>query len=446
MDETGGVPAGGGPERPHVPPIPPVVEHAAPVEPDGPVETKEHVPPLAELGTPRMQPIPERRRWPIVVAIVAVVLLLVASAAFAVWRLAGSPAPPSAAPGGSSSGSVTTLGAGTAATSSPGATAAPGTSSTAGGGVGLTTAPGSADPFVTKPIARARLIAYRRDSAEWVADDAGADRRRVSSFAEGVFALSPDGTRLALVDPEAHFLSIVNVATGRETTIGPAEDRMPSWAPDGAWLAYTGLSKGTRAVMRVGRDGTAPAVLAVGFAPQVTPDGKSVYFLQPGHDTGGLLTRTDATVGGQPVTIVVPEVVSAFALSGKALVYSTGQGAQALIWRSGLDGSEAVRLVAPPKDPAASGYANLILSPDGRLLLFGRTGDDGYSRISVVALTGGAPVELSSRKDDYPMGWTVDSARVVFVSGNSFQGEKTDVVTVKPNGAQRRVIVPGGSL
>jgi Tol biopolymer transport system component len=249
---------------------------------------------------------------------------------------------------------------------------------------------------------------------------------------------------LAVVDPETQYLSIVNVASGKVTTVGPAEDRMPSWAPDGAWFAYTGLRDGSRVVMRAGRDGTAPTVLALGFAPQVSADSKSVYFLQPGSDTGGLLARTEAAVGGRPVTLVVSEVVSAFALSEKSLVYSTGQGAQALIWRSGLDGTGAVRLVEPPADSVASGYANLMLSPDGKLLLFSRTGDDGYSRMEAASVAGGVPVELSSLKDDYPMGWTVDSARIVFVSGNAFQGEHTDVATVKPDGTLRRVIVPGG--
>jgi Tol biopolymer transport system component len=399
-----------------------------------------------------MQPIPERRRWPIVLGIVVLVALAAAGVAYAAWRMAGSPAPTALTPGGSSSGSAIATGSSPASTGSPDATSSsaatspvPGSSaSTSALGKGSNTTPGTTP---SKPLARARVIAYRRDGALWVADDTGGDRRKVVAGAgEGPFALSPDGTRLAWVDPEAQFLSIFDVATGKETTVGPAENRAPAWAPDGAWLAYTGLLKDARVVMRVGRDGSMRTTLAAGYAPQVSADSKSVYFLQTGQDMGGPLVRTEAAVGGRPVTVVVSQLVSAFALSDKVLAYTTGQGAGATIQLATLDGGSPSRLVGAPKDTSASGYGSLTLSPDSAMLFFARTGDDGYSRMAVVPLGGGSPKDLSSRKDDYPMGWTVDSARIVFVSGNAFQGEKTDVVSVTPNGTQRTVLVAGAGL
>ena len=473
MDEPRTPPGAGDSGRRHIPPIPPTAPLPEPdrtyaeepaasgpaLAPADDCAATAGAPPaelprtaVQELGRPQMQPIPEHRRWPLIVAVGVAVLVILGGVAWAALRISG---PPSRGPGSSAGGpgsSVSTTGgpagvatSGATATGTPGAAGT--TTTPGGGGAGSSTGPGATGPgSATNPLARARLIAYRRDSALWVADDTGADRRRVGPYAQGVFALSPDGTRLAVMDPAANFLSIVDVATGRETTVGPAENRLPSWAPDGSWLAYTGLLKGQRTVMRVGRDGTSRATLASGFGPQVSADGKSVYFLTLGQDAGGSLARTDAAVGGRPVTVVVAGAVSAFAVSADWLACSTGQGTQASIVRARPDGTQAVRLVGVPRDPSASGYANLILSPDSRTLLYAGTGDDGYSRMSAVSLAGGSPVGFSARKDDYPMGWTVDSARIVFVSGNSFQGEQTDVVTVRADGTQRHVIVPGGGL
>ena len=50
----------------------------------------------------------------------------------------------------------------------------------------------------------------------------------------------------------------------------------------------------------------------------------------------------------------------------------------------------------------------------------------------LVPITGGSPVSLSSRRDDYPLKWSVSGKDILFIEGNAFQGESTALFHMSP--------------
>jgi Tol biopolymer transport system component len=90
--------------------------------------------------------------------------------------------------------------------------------------------------------------------------------------------------------------------------------------------------------------------------------------------------------------------------------------------------------------------ARLCASPDGAYLAYAESGDDGYSRAFVYDVAKRTSVALSVRRDTYPVCWTHDGSRVLFVEGNAFQGEATALMSARPDGMGRAVLVAGAGL
>ncbi|MDP2400994.1 MAG: hypothetical protein Q8M66_03365, partial [Actinomycetota bacterium] len=110
------------------------------------------------------------------------------------------------------------------------------------------------------------------------------------------------------------------------------------------------------------------------------------------------------------------------------------------------DGTSDRRLVGPPATQRPFAYGHLTLSPNAEYLLFAEVGDDGYSRAFVAPVTGGSVRALTVRRDTYPVGWSADGSRIFFIEGNAFQGESTALMSVRPDGTGRRVIVEGAGF
>ncbi len=400
------------------------------------------MPPLELGGGPVAYEVP-RHRWVLIAAIAVVAVLLLGGAAFAYWRWGTGPIPglsgrghgarstassSTTSPAGEATESAEASGSGEA-TSSEGATKAP--------------VPVPAGEIAAPP--REPFVAYRADGAVWVAGEDGTSRRRVADSASGSYALSPDGSRLAVIDGVAKRLTIVDVASGHSYDAGPAEDLQPDWSPDSTFLVFTSFRDGRRSVVRVARDGSVPKVLAAGAAGQVSPDGKSVYLIQASSaGEGGPLVKTGSKRGGSAATIM-DQTVYDFTLSPGGVAYVTGVSRRSL-WRCELDGSLPVKLLDAPQDQGAYTYARPRISPDGTLLVVDRAGDDGFARMSVLPFSGGSARDLSPRRDDYPVQWTVDGKRILFVTGNADSGEPTDLMSVTPDGSKRDVVVAGAGL
>ena len=121
------------------------------------------------------------------------------------------------------------------------------------------------------------------------------------------FDLSPDGRKVAIgvgnrvegdiwvLDLERGTRARLTSAVGRETAT--------SWSPDGAYIYYTHSDdEGIAHVMRKAADGTGEAeTMAKGQLPFVSPDGKYIFYLIVGADTGADLAFFPLEGDGKPV-------------------------------------------------------------------------------------------------------------------------------------------------
>lgn len=287
---------------------------------------------------------------------------------------------------------------------------------------------------------RARAIAYRRDGLVCVADESGAGERTLAHSAAGRFALSPDGSTLALIDAVAKTLALVPASGGATVTVGPALSAPPAWAPDSSWLAYTAPGPSVR---RVDADGSDDLELLSGRFPVVSLDGRYVVAAAEEASGGGVLVWHEGAV----VRLPTAAVLSGLACDGKTVFYATvsSSDSTASLRAVALDGTNDRVLVSVPAMPRVSGFRDLVLSPDGRWLAYAEYGDDEYSRVFVVPTAGGVPTALSLRRDCYPLGWSADGSRLFLVEGNAYQGEPTSLVEVRPDGSGRRLVREGAA-
>jgi hypothetical protein len=289
-------------------------------------------------------------------------------------------------------------------------------------------------------------IAYRKDGKLYVSAENGGGEQEVAASGRGAFTLSPDGTRLAWIDVADAALHVTEVG-GEDIVVGVAEDVAPSWAPDSAWLVFTVPSEQGSIVYRVKADGSTPEMLAPGHSARVSGDGQSVALIAsagPGQP-GDVVVVDDE--GDRLGHIAGAMAVEAVPVRG-VIVYSVAGGKDAEEIRAAdPDGTDVMTLVGPARLGVPAVYAQLEPSPDEELLKYAATGDDGYSRVYVVELSGTpTPLALSIRRDTYPLRWASDARNLFIVEGNAFQGEKTSVIRVSEGGLGRTVVVEGGGL
>lgn len=281
---------------------------------------------------------------------------------------------------------------------------------------------------------RAPLVAYRRDGALCVAAEDGTGEQAVVASADGVFSLSPDGSRLAFVDTATGVLALADVASGVVVPVGTALHDTPSWAPDSAWLVYTAPGP---AVMRVTRSGAGTAQLFAGSLPSVSVANGTVVAAAA---SGELAVWRD----GALTLLPAPGTITGLATDGASVWCGslTAEG-QASLCAGAIGGSDKRVVVASPQSTRAVTFSDLLLSSDATQLAFAEHGDDGYSRMFAVPAGGGSVTGLSVRRDCYPLRWTVDGAAVMFIEGNAFQGDPTALMRVTPTGGSRRPLIDG---
>lgn len=301
------------------------------------------------------------------------------------------------------------------------------------------------------PVAgRAPLIAYRAGGAIWVSGQYGGSAREVYRASAGPFALSPNGLWLAAVDPGAGVLRIVDVASGTTRPVGPASPVRPVWSSDSSFLVYMRTSPaGAGEAWRVGADGRSPRLAVTGERGRPLWRGGSVVAAPA---AGGEATVIGVFSEGHPLRAGHP-VRPLEVCPGDGLYFYVDAGTPA---QDGAvvpslrsvrpDGRGERTLVASPMSGARAVFAELMVSPDGSWLAYAEVGDDGFSRLFAIRVSGGAPVGLSPRLDGYPLGWSADGTEVFLVEGNALQGEATRVSAVHPDGSGRRVVVEGGGL
>jgi len=295
------------------------------------------------------------------------------------------------------------------------------------------TAPGTVEVQPVQP-GRAPLVAYRREGWLCVAGEDGAGERRIVASATGVFSLAPSGTALAYVDASAGTLVIADLAAGTSVNVGPALQAPPSWSSDSAWIAYTGPGP---SVMRVTRFGSYGTELFAGTLPTVSVRDATVVGLAPGGEivvwTASGSSRVSAT-----------GTVTGLATNGATIFYGAiAEGGAVSLRAMGVDGRGDRAVISGASSSRQVTLGDLMLSPSQELLAYAEVSDDGYSRLFALATSGGAATALSVRRDCYPLRWTADGSAILYIEGNSFQGDPTALMRVRADGGSRRLLVSG---
>ncbi len=297
-------------------------------------------------------------------------------------------------------------------------------------------APGAGATVVppASALGYAPLVSYRRDGWLCVAAEDGTGERRVVASAAGVQTLSPDGGALAFVDAGSGVLAIADVASGALVAVGPALQDPPSWSPDSGWLAYT--APGPK-VVRVTRFGTSATDAFAGSMPSVSVRDATIVGVGASGEVA--VWRAGA------VTSVRPSgTVTGLATDGATIYYGAMAASGAASLRAvGTDGKGDRALLGKPDSTRAVTFGEIIVAPDASQLAYAERSDDGFSRMFAVPAGGGGASSLCVRRDCYPLRWTADSRAVLFIEGNSFQGDPTALMRVTPTGTARRLLVAG---
>ncbi|RJQ56422.1 MAG: hypothetical protein C4521_00380 [Actinobacteria bacterium] len=305
----------------------------------------------------------------------------------------------------------------------------------------------------------AATLVFQRDGALWAAreDGTGKETRLLSFSDTGTYLLSPDRTLLAFTTSkgEQKPLFVAELATGKvrklaETTRAK-QGQSYAWSPEGERLAYTvpvyrRSALAGENIYSIRADGAEKRLV-------VKQGGSPVW----GPDEWIAFRRTDFTKGTWRLFMVKAEGGPATAVpaSNRACAYSWSPKRPELVFAVAesegkvIDGvvrmlrrGERVPQTVLQERLESATYTEIVWSPDGRQIAVGRSGDDGYSRVRVIDLSGKIEAwEVNADRDVYPACWSVDGSRLLYFEGNAFQGAPSNLWCVRRSGTSRRVVI-----
>jgi len=249
-------------------------------------------------------------------------------------------------------------------------------------------------------------------------------------------AISPDGSRVAWVEPESGTLTIfVKGAAPQSKTERIGEGRSPAWSPDGKRIAY--LSEGQLHVVGANGKGAKKLTSLTGFItdPEWSPDGTRIAILYAANAPGG-----GGPLNAEPVET---GVIGGAIYNQRLTIVDANSGATKQISPADLniyeynwspDGRTFVMTAAPgpgdnnwwvaqlytmPVDlgPADTGKMTAIYkptlqiamprwSPDGSTIAFieGLMSDEGFTggEVYTIAASGGSATDHTPRRKSTP--------------------------------------------
>jgi hypothetical protein len=328
---------------------------------------------------------------------------------------------------------------------SPGSGAASTSTSTSSNDTG-TTGPGSGTSDV------GRRFAFHIGNSLYVAKEDGKTISPMHIVGTN-YALSPDGRTVAAIEKGKLVVAKVGehlLATSPETPGLSAEAVAPAWAPDSSGFYFVRTNKdGMPRIWRYDRATGAAVEVGAGSEVVVSPDGKTIAVMPTEEDVTPVIGIQTLGSGAPRVTIKVPsgEPVAIALSRDRVFVSSVSATGDSTLWSFAYDGTDRHKLVtAAAVGGSSATYGEMMPSPDGSKLLFAADGDDGYSRLYIVPSAGGTLTAISGRRDGYALGWTRDATGILFIEGNSFQGQTTALLKSDLTGHRRTTLVKGATL
>ena len=265
------------------------------------------------------------------------------------------------------------------------------------------------------------------------------------------YALSPDGRAVAAVEKGKLMVANVGEHLLESSPHKPgltAEAVPPVWTPDSSAVLFIRANKeGMARVWKLERSSGLVTEIGPGAGIAVSPDGRTIVSL-PTEDLAVPVISVTRLAGGNSTFRISAGDPVAIAIGTERIFVSTVSTAGvSAIWSVTYDGTKQ-RKVVGTEAAGSTGvtYGELMLSPDGKKLLFAADGDDGYSRLWTVPVAGGTPTKISGRRDGYAIAWTRDGKGILFIEGNAFQGQATSLWLTDLTGNRRKMLLDGATL
>jgi Tol biopolymer transport system component len=207
----------------------------------------------------------------------------------------------------------------------------------------------------------------------------GTGRVRIStSDAQGP-SWSPDGARLAFsgIRGTTFARDILTCAANgtdeRNLTQHPAQDFNPDWSPDGSRLAFVSNRDGDAEIYVVNQDGTGLLRLTQSPSsdqdPAWSPDGRRIAFASdrtpPVAGAFSLFAMNADGSGVVQLTTTTPDREPSWSPDGSRIVFQSRRAGNADLFVVDADGSDQQRLTDRPGDELGPAW-----SPDGRRIAF----------------------------------------------------------------------------
>ena len=201
----------------------------------------------------------------------------------------------------------------------------------------------------------------------------------------------------------------------RRLTDHSAEDRYPSWSPDGRHIAFVSDRDGNDEIYVMGSDGSNPRRLtdhlARDFDPTWSPDGRHIAFVS--DRDGNREIYVIGSDGSNPRRLTHRSVWDGsptWSPDGRHIAFESQRGSNFGIYVMGLDGSNPHRLT----DDLAR-YYSPSWSPDGRHIAF-ESQRDGNRDIYVMGSDGSNPRRLTTDGGSRSPTWSPDGRHIAFQS------------------------------